>query len=166
MDYTYALMQPRIVPARCISLSKCVAAFAHSFFPFFLSVMILINQPRGIFYLLSFPCYSINYKICLAKANHKVCWGSGWNTKLEFLNSLWGLGTFKIRAQYTVWRGRLHNAQSTHRVAVAPFWRSFHHDGKISSAWWGWGGARPLSFTLSTITSKLVVYAPAERAHR
>jgi hypothetical protein len=27
-----------------------------------------------------------------------------------------------------------------------------------------WGGLRPLSFTLSTITSKVVVYAPAESA--
>ncbi len=26
----------------------------------------------------------------------------------------------------------------THRVATATFWRKFHHDGKISPAWWGW----------------------------
>ncbi len=25
--------------------------------------------------------------------------------------------------------------QSTHRVAMATFWRAFHHDGKISPAW-------------------------------
>ncbi len=25
--------------------------------------------------------------------------------------------------------------QSTHRVAIATFWRTFHHDGKISPAW-------------------------------
>jgi hypothetical protein len=30
-------------------------------------------------------------------------------------------------------------AQSTHRVAMATFWRIFHHDGKISQACWGWG---------------------------
>jgi hypothetical protein len=30
--------------------------------------------------------------------------------------------------------------QSAHRAAMATFWRTFHHDGKISSAWWGWGG--------------------------
>ncbi len=27
--------------------------------------------------------------------------------------------------------------QSTHRVAMAPFWWTFYHDGKISPAWWG-----------------------------
>ena len=49
-----------------------------------------------------------------------------------------------------------------HRVAMATFWRTFHHDGKINPAWWGWGvHARPFH---STITSKVMVYAPAERA--
>ncbi len=28
--------------------------------------------------------------------------------------------------------------QSTHRVEMADFWRSFHHGGKISQGWWGW----------------------------
>ncbi len=26
-------------------------------------------------------------------------------------------------------------SQSTHRVATAAFWRTFHHDGKISPGW-------------------------------
>ncbi len=58
-------------------------------------------------------------------------------------------------------------------------WRTFHHDGKFSPHWWeggqalplslylpsrGGGGARPPPFTLSTITSKVVVYASADRA--
>ncbi len=30
--------------------------------------------------------------------------------------------------------------------------------------WWGWGGARPPPFTISTITYKAVVYAPAKRS--
>jgi len=35
------------------------------------------------------------------------------------------------------------------RVAMTTFWRTFHHDGKISSAWWGWGvQALPLSLYL------------------
>jgi hypothetical protein len=45
---------------------------------------------------------------------------------------------------------------------MATFWRTFRHDGKIRPAWWGWGGftaGRP-----PPITSKVVVYAPAERA--
>jgi hypothetical protein len=39
------------------------------------------------------------------------------------------------------------------------FWRTFHHDDVVRV-----GYARPPPFTLSTITSKVVVYAPAERA--
>jgi hypothetical protein len=46
---------------------------------------------------------------------------------------------------------------------MATFWRTFHHDGKISLVMVG--GARALpSFTLSTIMSKVVVYVPDERA--
>jgi hypothetical protein len=43
---------------------------------------------------------------------------------------------------------------------------TLHHDGKISPSWVrvGLHGARPPPFTLSTITSKVVVYSPAERA--
>ncbi len=37
--------------------------------------------------------------------------------------------------------------QSTHRVEMADFWRSFHHVGKISPGWWGWG-VHPLSISL------------------
>ncbi len=51
-----------------------------------------------------------------------------------------------------------------HRVAMTTFWRTFHHIGKISPGWWGWGGSRPPPFTLSTITYKVVVYALVERA--
>ena len=36
-----------------------------------------------------------------------------------------------------------------HRVATAAFWRTFHHEGKISPGWWGWGvHAHPLSLHL------------------
>jgi hypothetical protein len=36
-----------------------------------------------------------------------------------------------------------------YRVARAIFWRTFHHDGKISPAWWGWRvQALPLSLYL------------------
>jgi hypothetical protein len=42
---------------------------------------------------------------------------------------------------------------------------SIHHDGKISPGWWGWGGgASSPPFTIFTITYKVVVYGPAERA--
>jgi hypothetical protein len=45
------------------------------------------------------------------------------------------------------------NTQSTHRVAMATFRRTFHHDGKISLAWWGWGvHAHPLSQYLPSRT--------------
>ncbi len=41
--------------------------------------------------------------------------------------------------------------QSTNRVAIATFWRKFHHDGKISLVWWGWGVHDQPPFTISTI---------------
>ncbi len=48
------------------------------------------------------------------------------------------------------------SSQSKHRVAIATFWRTFHHDGIISSvstAWWGWGvHALPLSLYLPSLT--------------
>jgi hypothetical protein len=49
--------------------------------------------------------------------------------------------------------------QSTLRVAMATFWRTFHHDGKISPAWL-WGGgvyALPLSLYLPS-RANFVVY--------
>jgi hypothetical protein len=33
--------------------------------------------------------------------------------------------------------------QSTHRVTMAAFWRTFHHDGKISPGLWGVGCTPP-----------------------
>jgi hypothetical protein len=50
-----------------------------------------------------------------------------------------------------------------HRVVTVAFWRTFHHEGKISLAGMS-GGARPPPFTNITITSKVAVYAPAEWA--
>jgi hypothetical protein len=46
---------------------------------------------------------------------------------------------------------------------MATFWRNSITDGKISPVWCGGGGGRPPNFTISTITSKVVIYAPAER---
>jgi hypothetical protein len=46
-----------------------------------------------------------------------------------------------------------------HRVATAAFWRTLHHDGKISPGWWGWGvHAHPPPFAIFTITYKVAVY--------
>jgi hypothetical protein len=51
--------------------------------------------------------------------------------------------------------------QSTHRVANATSWRTFHHDGMVRVG----VHAAPLSLYLQyTITYKVVVYAPAEWA--
>ncbi len=47
----------------------------------------------------------------------------------------------------------LQMAQTTEYTVTAAFWRTFHHEGKIS-----------LAFTTITITSKVAVYAPAEWA--
>jgi hypothetical protein len=49
-----------------------------------------------------------------------------------------------------------------HRVVMITFWCAFHHDGKISPCLVRVGDARPPTFTLSTITSKVVVYAPLQ----
>jgi hypothetical protein len=44
-------------------------------------------------------------------------------------------------------------AQSTHRVAMTTFWRTFYHDGNISPAWCGWGvHTHPLSLYLTSRT--------------
>jgi hypothetical protein len=58
---------------------------------------------------------------------------------------------------------RLSHRVCTHRVAKAAFWRTFHHYGKKAQPGEG-GGARPPFFTISTITYKVVVYVPAEKA--
>jgi hypothetical protein len=47
---------------------------------------------------------------------------------------------------------------------MATFWRTFHQDGKFAQAGKGGGGCTPTPFPISTITRKVVVYAPAERA--
>jgi hypothetical protein len=50
--------------------------------------------------------------------------------------------------------------KSTHRVAMAVFWRTFHDDGKISPGCLEWGvHAHPLPLYLPSRT----VYAPPER---
>jgi hypothetical protein len=56
--------------------------------------------------------------------------------------------------------------QSTHRVAMATFSRTLHHDGKITLAWWGGGGmhAHSLSLDLSSRAKLFCMYAPAKRA--
>jgi hypothetical protein len=59
--------------------------------------------------------------------------------------------------------------QSTHRVAIADFWRTSHHDGKISPGWCRCRkgcrkGCTPTPFKPITITYKVAVNAPAERA--
>ncbi len=57
--------------------------------------------------------------------------------------------------------------QNTHRVATTTFWPTFHDSimmEKIAQAGEG-GGARPSSFTKSTITYKVVVYTLHLRGH-
>ncbi len=54
----------------------------------------------------------------------------------------------KIFSVVGIMADRQPNPQSTHRVAIANFWRTFtfHHDGTISPAWWGGGvHSHPLS---------------------
>jgi hypothetical protein len=53
--------------------------------------------------------------------------------------------------------------QSTHRVAMADFWRTSQDDGKSALADQG-GGSTPTPFQPIAITYKVTVFAPAERA--
>ena len=58
------------------------------------------------------------------------------------------------RSIRTAQKTRSADSQSTHRMAMATsFWHTFHRDGKISPAWWGWGmHAHPLSLYLPSRT--------------
>ncbi len=57
----------------------------------------------------------------------------------------------------------LYKPQSEHKVAIAYFWSTFHHDGKIRPGWWGCRGTT--TFFHSTYHHvQSAVYAPAERA--
>jgi hypothetical protein len=47
--------------------------------------------------------------------------------------------------------------QSSHRVAIANFWRTTHHDGKSALTGEG-GGCTPTPFQPISITYKVVVY--------
>ncbi len=73
------------------------------------------------------------------------------------------LAKFSINSFYSATRTKLYSVRSSwedwyhrvHRVATSAFWRTFHHEGKISPGWWGWGvHATPI--TISTITHKVV----------
>ncbi len=55
------------------------------------------------------------------------------------------------------------NPQSKHRVAIAAFWRTFHHDGKIRPGWREWRVHAHPPPPLFTITYKVAGYDPAER---
>ncbi len=46
---------------------------------------------------------------------------------------------------------------------MATFWRTFHHDGENSPARLALGVVGGTPLTLSTMTSKIVAYAPAVR---
>jgi hypothetical protein len=37
----------------------------------------------------------------------------------------------------------VHRRERTNGLKMSTFWRIFHHDGKLSPAWWGVGGAPP-----------------------
>ncbi len=60
---------------------------------------------------------------------------------LSSVYSSWGWN-FKelVRKKHRFTRGwaEVQTAEYTHRMAMDTIWRKFHHDGKISPAWWGW----------------------------
>jgi hypothetical protein len=91
------------------------------------------------------------------------------STSVQFTRSMMSSMEYKLswidRAGCRILLQFQYYSQSTNRVATAAFWCTFHHDGKISPA--GeveGGGAFPSPFTIFTITYKVAMYAPAERA--
>ncbi len=73
----------------------------------------------------------------------------------------WGLKKFRTKLASSPCI--LTSEYTPHRMATSTFWCTFHQDGKISPVWWEWG-CTPTPFALSTITHKVGVYAPAEKA--
>ena len=50
---------------------------------------------------------------------------------------------------YSMYFSQRSSENRVYRVATAAFWRTFHHEAKISPGWWGWGvHAHPLSLHL------------------
>ncbi len=90
---------------------------------------------------------------------HIVNSGIGSNTSYFSLDSASGVQMYcrdTLAGRYIHW---------VHRVVTAAVWRTFHHEGKISQYWWGWGvHTHAPPFTTFTITSKVAVYAPVEWA--
>ncbi len=51
-----------------------------------------------------------------------------------------------------------------HRVAMTTFWRTLHHDGKISPGWWGWRCmSTPFHYIYHHVQS-CIVFTSAERS--
>ncbi len=105
-------------------------------------------------------CVCINHICCVRNPccrKRIYCRGRDWLNCIEGLHSM-----LHCPFGYTVYAGQQaplrFEPQSTHRVAIAAFWRTFHHDGKILTG--VGGGARPPPFTLFNITFKVAVYAP------
>ncbi len=67
------------------------------------------------------------------------------------------LYTVCVRVDVLCLRGDPPQTREKNRLAMATFWHAFHHDGKFSQVWCGWGGGGGSPFTRYTITSKVVV---------
>jgi hypothetical protein len=94
-------------------------------------------------------CWIFIISICIRVSAEPNMYGWTSSSKEQIIVAYWTkffvLSTFKGPCGT--------GAQSTHREATAAFWRIFHHDGKISPAWWGWGvHAHPLSLYLPSRT--------------
>ncbi len=95
-------------------------------------------------------CSTVHYYMCLNLLNiwilfcsHSWVKAQRYKTNLQFLSH-----PTDERAQ---------------KLAMATFWRTFHHAGRFSPAWWG-GGVHALSLSLYLPSRAKLWYAPAERA--
>jgi hypothetical protein len=74
-------------------------------------------------------------------------------SKAFYPNLSWLLGTKMLFTSiYKCWKNKK-NKSLPNFLCVTTFWRTFHHDGKMSPGWWGWGvHEHPLSLYLPSRT--------------
>jgi hypothetical protein len=75
-------------------------------------------------------------------------WAAGCGLGVRF-------GRQPLKMRQMPWGGGGVRPQSTHRVAIADFWHTFHHEGKISPGWCGCGAHAHPPFNILPSRTKL-----------
>jgi hypothetical protein len=98
--------------------------------------------------------YTTTHRLDIPIPSQCVQWWGRFQSSLQTVYSaLPAWGCFQTR----LLKMGVARPQSTHRVAIADFWRISHHDGKISPGWRGWGctPSRPPPLSLLPSRTKL-----------